>query len=69
MYSIHCEQRFCLVTDSHVAHCALALWFLGADGDIINAAYELDCKVQRPAIKSPEAITAQNFTDHLGDDK
>jgi hypothetical protein len=66
---------FCLfVTDtrySHAAHFALALWGLGAEEDIINAAYKLDCGLNQdgPAFESPQAITAQNFKEHLGNEK
>jgi len=54
---------------SHAAHFVIALWSLGADGDIIKAAYKLDCAYQRPAFESPEVITTHNFADHLGDDE
>ncbi|GLB42751.1 putative protein of unknown function (DUF4243) [Lyophyllum shimeji] len=54
---------------NHSVHCALASWAMGADEEIIKAAYALDCKMQLPKLKSPEPITAANFDEHLGDDE
>ncbi|KAF8641640.1 hypothetical protein AX16_009866 [Volvariella volvacea WC 439] len=62
----HCyfnEQGF----HNHISHWVLALWSLGADESIIEAAYKHSSVYQRPAFKSPEAITLNNFWDHLGD--
>ncbi|KAI6002330.1 hypothetical protein F5J12DRAFT_842650 [Pisolithus orientalis] len=53
----------------HINHRALALYALGASGTSIRKFYDLDCKKQRPAIETPEAITSANFVDHLGDEK
>jgi hypothetical protein len=36
---------------------------------VIEAFYMQDIKVQRPAFESPHPITAQNFADHLSDEK
>ncbi|KAF5382744.1 hypothetical protein D9615_002876 [Tricholomella constricta] len=54
---------------NHLAHYLLALWAMGADHDIIKAAYQHDSAHQLPAFESPEAITAEHFRDHLGDEK
>ncbi|KIN98822.1 hypothetical protein M404DRAFT_156599 [Pisolithus tinctorius Marx 270] len=54
---------------NHINHRALALYALGASGTSIRKFYDLDCKKQRPAIETPEAITTANFVDHLGDEK
>ncbi|KAL0576647.1 hypothetical protein V5O48_005347 [Marasmius crinis-equi] len=59
------EKRF----HNHIAHRALAVWALGADGDIIQAGYETDSSYQRPAFESPEPITRDNFNEHLGDER
>ncbi|KAG6901507.1 hypothetical protein C0995_010976, partial [Termitomyces sp. Mi166 len=53
---------------SHSAHYVLALWALGADEEIIQAAYDHDCKYLMPRINAPEKITAANLNEHLGDD-
>ncbi|KAI3611483.1 hypothetical protein WG66_002142 [Moniliophthora roreri] len=53
---------------NHIAHHVLAAWALGAPKDVIQAAYDHDKTYQRPAYKSPEAITRGNFNDHLGDE-
>ncbi|KAG6863736.1 hypothetical protein C0991_003623, partial [Blastosporella zonata] len=53
----------------HLAHYLLALWGLGADTDIINAAYECDVVNQKPSYESPEAITINNFDRFLGDER
>ncbi|KAF8063378.1 hypothetical protein FPV67DRAFT_240286 [Lyophyllum atratum] len=54
---------------NHSAHYALALWALGADEEIIGAAYKADSAFQLPKFDSPEKITVDNFHDHLGDDE
>jgi hypothetical protein len=54
---------------SHTAHRLLALWTLGGNGALIEAAYEQDKKSQRDAYKSPAAITTENFNKHLGDEE
>jgi hypothetical protein len=57
-------------TSSHSVHCALALWAMGADDEIIRTAYyKVDSTFQIPMFKSPEKITADNFNEHLGDDE
>lgn len=52
---------------SHASHHALATWALGANAQLIQAAYESN--EQREGFKSPEPITKDNFYAHLGDDK
>lgn len=54
---------------NHVTHRALAIYALGGSGPVIEAFYKQDIKVQRPAFESPHPITAQNFADHLSDEK
>ncbi|EIN04426.1 hypothetical protein PUNSTDRAFT_108165 [Punctularia strigosozonata HHB-11173 SS5] len=54
---------------NHTAHRLLALWTLGGNGELIEAAYEQDKKSQRDAFKSPSEITTDNFTEHLGDER
>ncbi|EKM75588.1 hypothetical protein AGABI1DRAFT_116306 [Agaricus bisporus var. burnettii JB137-S8] len=64
----HCffnEQGF----HNHAIHGILALWHLGADADTIKTAYAKSSSYQRPAFASPEPITKNNWTDHLGDEK
>ena len=54
---------------SHIIHRALAVWALGGDAHVIQAGYDHDKSYQRPSFKSPEPITRENFSDHLGDEK
>ncbi|KIK68379.1 hypothetical protein GYMLUDRAFT_35785 [Collybiopsis luxurians FD-317 M1] len=53
---------------NHTAHHILALWAFGVNKDVIEAAYEEDKLIQRPAFSSPEPITMANFNEHLGDE-
>lgn len=52
---------------SHATHHMLALWSLGADENVIKAAYKSNCSYQKPAFKSPGPIDESNFVEHLGD--
>ncbi|KAG6808052.1 hypothetical protein H0H92_005568 [Tricholoma furcatifolium] len=54
---------------SHSVHYALALWALGADDEIIRAAYESECVYLLPKFESPGSITTENFNEHLGNDE
>lgn len=54
---------------SHTAHGLLALWYLGADADILKAAYEQESSYQRATYASPGPINKDNWTEHLGDAK
>ncbi|KAG6855853.1 hypothetical protein H0H87_010005 [Tephrocybe sp. NHM501043] len=54
---------------NHSVHYTLALWALGADDEIIKAAYEIECEYLIPRFKSPGSITTENFNEHLGDDE
>ncbi|KAG5721543.1 hypothetical protein E4T56_gene13069 [Termitomyces sp. T112] len=54
---------------NHSIHFALALWALGADNEIIQAAYDHECANLLPRFNSPEKITAANLNEHLGDDE
>ncbi|KAF8999014.1 hypothetical protein BDZ89DRAFT_1105585 [Hymenopellis radicata] len=53
---------------NHVAHHVLAIWALGANKDLIEAAYTFDIPFQKPVLEPTERITDVNFKDHLGDD-
>ncbi|KAG1787279.1 uncharacterized protein HD556DRAFT_1448927 [Suillus plorans] len=64
-YHTFCNyQRF----HNHITHRALALYATGASGSLIEQFYKQDSTNQRPAIEPPEAITEENFIEHLGDD-
>ncbi|KAJ3812831.1 hypothetical protein F5876DRAFT_36511 [Lentinula aff. lateritia] len=56
---------------SHISHRLLALWALGADKEVLKAAYKSDSELEkeRPAFSSPEPITSANFRDHLRDER
>lgn len=54
---------------SHTAHTAIALWYLGADPNVIKAAFASQSSYQRPTLDSPGPINKDNWTQHLGDDK
>ncbi|KAG2149132.1 uncharacterized protein EDB93DRAFT_1240430 [Suillus bovinus] len=53
---------------NHVTHRALALFVMGASGSLIEQFYKQDSSYQRPAVEPPEAVTEENFIEHLGDD-
>ncbi|KAG2062840.1 hypothetical protein BDR04DRAFT_771942, partial [Suillus decipiens] len=53
---------------NHITHRALALYAMGATGSLIEYFYEEDSAYQRPVVEPPEAITEENFTEHLGDE-
>ncbi|KAG1824291.1 hypothetical protein EV424DRAFT_1538150 [Suillus variegatus] len=53
---------------NHVTHRALALFAMGASGPLIEELYKQDSAIQRPAVRSPEAITEENFIEHIGDE-
>ncbi|KAG2056639.1 hypothetical protein BDR06DRAFT_1040353 [Suillus hirtellus] len=53
---------------NHITHRALALFAMGASGPLIEKLYKQDSAIQRPAIRSPEAITEENFIEHIGDE-
>ncbi|KAH9974960.1 hypothetical protein BGW80DRAFT_1457912 [Lactifluus volemus] len=52
---------------NHVTHHVLAIYGLGASPEIIEDAYRTTRDHLKPAFRSPEPITDQNFTKHLGD--
>ncbi|KAK0234931.1 hypothetical protein EDD85DRAFT_841103 [Armillaria nabsnona] len=54
---------------NHITHHVLAIWALGANKKTIEAVYQEYVPMQRPAIKSPNNISSENFTTHLGDDQ
>jgi hypothetical protein len=53
---------------NHITHRALALYVTGAGGSLIEQFYKQDGAHERPAIESPEAITEENFIEHLSDE-
>ncbi|TFK86135.1 hypothetical protein K466DRAFT_493409 [Polyporus arcularius HHB13444] len=53
---------------NHASHQLLAIYHLGANGPLIEAAYEKQSKTQRDAFKSPQTISHDNFHEHLGDE-
>ncbi|EIW74935.1 hypothetical protein CONPUDRAFT_140309 [Coniophora puteana RWD-64-598 SS2] len=53
---------------NHITHRALALYALGAPGPLIQAYYDYDGNLQRPAFRSPGEITKENFVEHLADE-
>ncbi|KXN91317.1 Oxidoreductase AflY [Leucoagaricus sp. SymC.cos] len=55
--------------NNHLAHTTIALWHLGADPDVIKAAYAFHSSHQRPAFSSPGPINKDNWPQHLGDEK
>lgn len=54
--------------NNHIAHRALAIYAMGGSGPVIEAFYQQDSGIQRPAFASPKPITEQNFVEHLGDE-
>ncbi|ESK89771.1 hypothetical protein Moror_16833 [Moniliophthora roreri MCA 2997] len=52
---------------NHITHHLLAIWAMGADGDIIRRVYDHDIQIQRPIGSSPEVITKENVYKHVGD--
>ncbi|KAF9523339.1 hypothetical protein CPB83DRAFT_863095 [Crepidotus variabilis] len=59
------EKRF----HNHAPHRSLAEWTLGANGEEIRGSYKQDWNYMKPPLDSPNAITWENFNDHLGDDR
>jgi len=52
---------------SHLAHTVLTLWALGGNEEALKDANSRAVVLQKPALASPEAITKDNWTEHLGD--
>ncbi|KAJ8463757.1 hypothetical protein ONZ45_g17473 [Pleurotus djamor] len=52
---------------NHTTHHILAIWALGANSEVIEAAYKSNCEYQLAAFKSEGPITEANFLKHLGD--
>jgi len=53
----------------HASHHLLAIWAMGAQGPVIEAAYQTHCEFQTPAFDSPGSIDHGNLWDHLGNQK
>lgn len=51
---------------NHINYYVLGLYALGASGSSIKQYYKRYNAIQRPAIDPPEAITKENFIEHLG---
>ena len=47
----------------------IALWALGANEEILNAAYRYASSYLLPAFDSPSSINEGNWKKHLGDEK
>ncbi len=56
-------------TDSHATHHLYAIYAMGADRKLLEAAYQTHVVYQRPAFESPEAIDDGNWKDHLADER
>ncbi|KAG2130381.1 hypothetical protein DEU56DRAFT_740645 [Suillus clintonianus] len=54
---------------NHFNYHALGLYALGASGSVIEQYYKQYNAKQRPVIEPPEAITKENFVEHLGVEK
>ena len=60
---------------SHASHHLLAIYAMGADGELLKAAYETHVVYQKPAFPPPEdkkiskIIDDSNWKDHLGDER
>ncbi|KAK1225081.1 hypothetical protein PQX77_011950 [Marasmius sp. AFHP31] len=52
---------------NHISHHLLALWSMGADAEILQKGYDLHSGLQKPKGDPKEAITKENFVDHLVD--
>jgi len=55
----------CFFVSSHLSHHLLAAYYLGATPKLLQEAYDLHAKYQRPAYKSPSVIHENNWKDHL----
>ncbi|KAK7681710.1 hypothetical protein QCA50_015057 [Cerrena zonata] len=53
---------------NHATHHLLAIYALGADAKLLNAAYQTHIIYQRPSFPSPGEITTANWKTHLGDE-
>ena len=54
---------------SHASHHLLAIYQLGANGPLIEAAYKEHTTYQRKQFDSPGSITEANFHEHLGEEE
>ena len=54
------------VRTSHTSHHLVAIYAMGARGELIEQAYQTHIAYMRPAFESPEPITDENFWKHLG---
>ncbi|KIK04430.1 hypothetical protein K443DRAFT_93183 [Laccaria amethystina LaAM-08-1] len=54
---------------NHAAHTVIALWALGANEEILSAAYRYASSYLLPSFESPCSINEGNWKTHLGDEK
>jgi hypothetical protein len=72
LQAIHSPTDVLTFVCSHAAHHLIALYALGADAPLLDAAYEgTHLDHMRDAFVAPEGvtITEENFTDYIGDDQ
>ncbi|EUC54157.1 transmembrane protein, putative [Rhizoctonia solani AG-3 Rhs1AP] len=53
---------------NHLSHHLFAAYGIGAPGHVLQAAFDEHAEYQRSAYKSPEPITQDNWTKHLGNE-
>ncbi|CCO35038.1 hypothetical protein BN14_09151 [Rhizoctonia solani AG-1 IB] len=53
---------------NHLSHHLFAAYGIGAPAHILHAAFDEHAEYQRPSYKSPEPITQENWTKHLGNE-
>lgn len=54
---------------NHIVHHLLALWAMGAAGEVLVGTYGIDYVYQRPAFESPNHITHATVYKHIGDER
>ncbi|KAJ1299807.1 hypothetical protein OPQ81_000706 [Rhizoctonia solani] len=53
---------------NHLSHHLFAAYAIGAPGHVLQKAFDNHASYQRPAYQSPEAITHENWSKHLGNE-
>ncbi|KAI0076664.1 hypothetical protein K474DRAFT_1707993 [Panus rudis PR-1116 ss-1] len=59
------EKKF----HNHAAHHILAIFAMGADRTLLNAAYQTHAVYQRPLLESPGPIDEKNWKEHIDDER
>lgn len=54
-------------SQSHAAHHAISIYAMGANAELLDAAYATHKEIQLVAFTSPGTIDSNNFSEHLGD--